>query len=138
MTSAREERILIVDTNAVFRESLARELQGRNYDTVTAESGIQALLLLRDHNRSIDWLYSRASLPGLIDGWILADEYHDSHPDRSAVIAASCTRSSCQGHIVLNDPSPAGVIDAMWYSMAQEQPAHTPAITQWAEQRIAA
>jgi CheY-like chemotaxis protein len=138
MTSARGERILIVDSNAVFRERLAQELQARNYDTVTVESGTQALLLLRDWSCSIDWLYSRANLPGLIDGWILADEYHDSHPDRPAVIAASCTRSSAQGHIVLKDPSPAGVVDAIWCSIAEEQSARVPTVAQWSEQRIAA
>jgi CheY-like chemotaxis protein len=138
MTSAREERILIVESNSVFRERIAQDLQARNYDTVTVESGVQALLLLRDRGHSIDWLYSRASLPGLIDGWILADEYHDSHPNRAAVIAASSTRSSAQGHIVLKDPSPAGVVRAIWCSMAQEQSASTSIVAQWAEQRIAA
>ena len=63
--------------------------------------------------RPIDWLYTRADLPGLVDGWILADEYHDHRPDRAAVIAASAERLSGQGHVVLRKPSLAAALDAI-------------------------
>ena len=85
METTEQERVLVVDTNPLFLERLALELRARNFDVVVTESGTQAFQVLRDWHRPIDWLFSRAILPGLIDGWILADEYHASHPARAAV-----------------------------------------------------
>lgn len=121
MNTKEQERILIVDTNPLFLEKLALELRARNFDVVAAASGAQAFDALRNWDYPIDWLFSRATLPGLIDGWILADEYHDTHPDRPAVIAASCAKVSAQGHISLKDPSPTVVLDTMRRIMAKIQ-----------------
>jgi CheY-like chemotaxis protein len=138
MNTTEQERILIVDTNPLFLERLARELRARNFDVVAAESGVRAFQVLRDWTRPIDWLFSRATMPGLIDGWILADEYHDSHPTRAAVIAASQERVCAQGHIILEDPSPAAVLDSMRCIMAQHQPSETLSQTERDEERLAA
>jgi CheY-like chemotaxis protein len=138
MNTTEQERILIVDTNPLFLDRVARELRARNFDVVAAESGVRAFHILRDWTRPIDWLFSRATLSGLIDGWILADEYHDSHPTRAAVIAASQERVSAQGHIILKDPSPAAVLDSMRWIMAQHQPSETPSHTERDEERLAA
>ncbi|QRM32448.1 response regulator [Microvirga sp. VF16] len=121
MNTTEQECILVVDANPLFLERLARELRARNFDVVATESGTQAFHLLRDWRRPIDWLFSRAILPGLIDGWILADEYHDSHPHRAVVIAASQAKVSAQGHIILKDPSPTAVLATMRGIMAQSQ-----------------
>ena len=107
------ERILIADTDTAFRESLTRHLRASGFEVVTAATGESAFSLLRDWHRPISWLYTRADLPGLIDGWILSDEYHDSHPDRAAVIAASSERVSVQGHLVLSEPSLAAALYAL-------------------------
>ncbi|WP_404295371.1 hypothetical protein ACD578_28075 (plasmid) [Microvirga sp. RSM25] len=138
MNTPEQERILVVDANPLFLERLARELRARNFDVVAAESGVQAFHILKDRRRPIDWLFSRAALPGLIDGWILADEYHDSHPHRAAVIAASQARVSAQGHIILKDPSPTAVLDSMQCIMAQNQSSRIPSHTERDEERIAA
>jgi CheY-like chemotaxis protein len=138
MNTSEQERILIVDTNPLFLERLALDLRARNFDVVAAGSGVQAFHVLRDWDHPVDWLFSRATLPGLIDGWILADEYHDSHPSRSAVIAAPQAKVSAQGHIVLKDPSPAGVLDSMRCIMAQHQASETPSHTERDAKRLAA
>jgi CheY-like chemotaxis protein len=138
MNTTEQERILIVDTNPLFLDRVARELRARNFDVLAAESGVRAFHILRDWTRPIDWLFSRATLSGLIDGWSLADEYHDSHPTRAAVIAASQERVSAQGHIILKDPSPAAVLDSMRWIMAQHQPSETPSRTERDEERLAA
>ena len=138
MNTSEQERILIVDTNPLFLERLALDLRARNFDVVAAGSGVQAFHVLRDWDHPVDWLFSRATLPGLIDGWILADEYHDSHPGRSAVIAAPQAKVSAQGHIVLKDPSPAAVLDSMRCIMAQHQASETLSHIERDEERLAA
>jgi CheY-like chemotaxis protein len=138
MNTSEQERILIVDTNPLFLERLALDLRARNFDVVTAGSGVQAFHVLRDWDHPVDWLFSRATLPGLIDGWILADEYHDSHPSRSAVIASPQAKVSAQGHIVLQDPSPTAVLDSMRCIMARNGASETLSQAEREEMPLAA
>jgi CheY-like chemotaxis protein len=138
MNTTEQERILIVDPNPLFLERLALDLRARNFDVVATESGVHAFHILRDWSRPINWLFSRATLPGLIDGWILADEYHDSHPSRPAVIAAPQARVSAQGHIVLKDPSPTAVLDSMRCIMAWNQASETLSQTEREEMPLVA
>jgi CheY-like chemotaxis protein len=138
MNTTEQERILIVDPNPLFLERLARELRARNFDVVATASSMQAFHILRDWGRPIDWLFSRATLPGLIDGWILADEYHDSHPNRAAVIAAPQAKVSAQGHIVLKDPSPAAVLDTLRGITAQHHASEILSHAEREERRVAA
>jgi CheY-like chemotaxis protein len=116
-------RILIADPNAAFRESLAQHLRAGGFEVVTAATGQSAFSVLRDWHHPVGWLYTRANLPGLIDGWILADEYHDRYPGRAAVIAASRGRASAQGHVVLDEPSLAAALDAIHSVATTEKPA---------------
>jgi CheY-like chemotaxis protein len=113
MSMNEHERILVVDDNHIFREALAQRLRDAGYQVTTAETGEGAFLALRDWNRPIGWLYTRASLPRLIDGWILADEYHDSHAGRAVIIAAPEARTSRQGDIILQQPSLTTVLDTL-------------------------
>ncbi|WP_414475129.1 response regulator [Microvirga sp. M2] len=114
MDTSHCDCILVVDTNLVFREALCRWLRAIGCKVRTADTGEQAFLILRDWQQPIDWLYARADLPMLIDGWILADEYHDSHPTRPAVIAAPEARSSDRGDIIiLVQPNPAVVLEVL-------------------------
>jgi CheY-like chemotaxis protein len=110
--SRLRERILIVETDAAFRNSLAEALREIGFEVLTAATGEQAFRLLRDWQHPIDWLYTQATLPGLIDGWILADQHRDNHPDRPAIISARDARSSARGDIVLKEPTPAAALDA--------------------------
>jgi CheY-like chemotaxis protein len=120
MNTCNQESILVVDGNPIFRETLAHRLRAMGYDTVLAETGERALLILRDWDRPIGWLYTRADLPGLVDGWILADEYHRSHAGRTAVVAASAVRQR-PSHTVLKEPTPALVSDAVRQAMDVER-----------------
>ena len=107
------DRILGVDDNHISRYALAQKLRDAGYHVPTAETGERAFLALRDWNRPIGWLYTRATLPRLIDGWILADEYHDSHAGRAVIIAAPEARTSRQGDIILQQPSLTTVLDTL-------------------------
>jgi CheY-like chemotaxis protein len=114
-----EGRILIVDDNSIMREHLASSLRAKGAEVVTAATGEQALLRLRDWSKPIGWLYAKAALPGLIDGWILADEYHDTHPGRSAVISVGEWRPSSRDRILKN-PTPTAIMETLWQAIRGE------------------
>jgi len=106
MSIGRSQRILIVDDNPDFRTKLALCLHDQGHEVITAETGERAFVMLRDRDRPVDWLYTRASLPGLIDGWILADEYHETHRNRAVVISSSGAQGSSRGNIIVTQPTP--------------------------------
>jgi CheY-like chemotaxis protein len=80
-------RVLVVDQNPMSRQLTAEHLQATGYDVVSAATGERALVLLREWPRRTDWLCTVVELPGLVDGWILADEYHQTHPSRPVIYA---------------------------------------------------
>jgi CheY-like chemotaxis protein len=123
MITINSQRILIADDNPDFRERLAHCLRARGHHVITAETGERAFVALRDWSSPIDWLYTRAALPGLIDGWILADKYHETHRNRAVVISGSETRTSPQVDIVLKQPMPPTAFEAILgvlYSASQQ------------------
>jgi CheY-like chemotaxis protein len=118
MTTFRPQRILIADDNPIVRETLAQWLRSEGHEVVTAETGPQAFLVLCDFGQAVDWLYARAALPGLIDGCILADAYHDRHKHRPVILAGTKSGMSSQGDLVLDRPTPAAVFDALRRALA--------------------
>jgi CheY-like chemotaxis protein len=112
MSRSKPNRILIVDDNPVLREHLASLLRVRGDEVVTVSTGEQAFIRLRDWSKPIGFLCTKAALPGLVDGWILADEYHDAHPHRSVVIFAADERRSGRD-LILTNPTPSGIMDAI-------------------------
>jgi hypothetical protein len=93
---------------------------------------------LRDWSRPVDWLYTRANLPGLVDGWILADEYRDHHAGGAAIIAAPETRRSRQGDVILKQPTPMAVLDALRHMIEPERSNVAAALTELDDRRQAA
>ena len=81
--------ILVVEDEAVVRDLLVAELQDVGYDVVAADAGEPALAILQDRNREIDWLFTDIRLPGVIDGWRVADEFRLNHPFRPVVYATA-------------------------------------------------
>lgn len=120
-TGGWQGRILVVDPRPDVRARLARELRSDGHEVLTADTGERAFFLLRNWDCPIDWLYSRASLPGLIDGWILADEYHESHPERAVIIAAQEARLSRQNNIILKETAPNEVLGSLRSIIHQAQ-----------------
>ena len=84
---------------------------------------MNAFLALRDRSRPVGWLYARVVLTGLIDGWILADAYHEMHKDRAVILSGAEDRISAQGDIVLKQPTPRAVFDALRRAFASDQAA---------------
>jgi len=125
-TARKRARILVVDTDRSFRDSLVRLLSADGHEVVVTETGRRAFALLRDRFSPVAWLYSRADLDSLIDGWILADEYHSIHPERPVFIAASKAGSSTSGEIIFKDPTPFTVAASMRRTIAAAQSQDTP------------
>jgi CheY-like chemotaxis protein len=84
--SRSKATVLVVDDDALARELLAQMLQTGGFDVIAAPTGERALLFLCQRGDEIDWLVSKVSLPGLVCGWILKDEYHERHPERPALL----------------------------------------------------
>ncbi len=115
-------RILVVDTDRAFRESLAQRLAENGYEVLIAETGQRAFIFLRDRFSPIEWLFSRADLDSLIDGWILADEYHATHPTRPVFIATDDVRFPTSADIVLKNPTPSMVASLIRRTIKAAQP----------------
>jgi CheY-like chemotaxis protein len=92
--SRSKVRVLVVEDDEISRELLAQLLQTGGFDVVAASTGEQALLTLCQQGDGIDWLVSKAALPGLVCGWILTDEYREHHPDRPALLIVPMTDAS--------------------------------------------
>jgi CheY-like chemotaxis protein len=81
--------ILVVEDEAIVRDLLVAELQDAGYQVLGADTGEKALSVLRDDNQNIDWLFTDIRLPGVIDGWRVADEFRLTHPFRPVVYATA-------------------------------------------------
>jgi DNA-binding response OmpR family regulator len=115
-------RILLVDIDQAFCERLAQELTADGYEVLMAETGRRAFTLLRNWRNPIAWLYTRAVLDSLIDGQVLADEYHSTHPERPVIFASSAALSPTSRDIVLKDPAPVEVANAIRHAIRVAQP----------------
>ncbi|WP_201836089.1 response regulator [Microvirga zambiensis] len=118
MITIKRQRILIADDNPIMRETLARWLRAQAHEVITADTGEKAFLALRDWSHPVSWLYTRAVLPGLIDGWILADQYHEVHENRAVILAGAEQRTSSRGDRVLKQPTAAAVFNAIHQALA--------------------
>jgi CheY-like chemotaxis protein len=86
--------VLVVEDDEISRELLAQVLQTGGFDVVSTSSGERALLTLCERRDGVEWLVSKVSLPGLICGWLLADEYHQHHPDRPALLLSQVSSAA--------------------------------------------
>jgi CheY-like chemotaxis protein len=84
--SRSKATVLVVENDEISRELLAQVLRAGGFDVIATSTGEQALLTLCEHREGIDWLVSKLTLPGLVCGWILADEYRQHHPNRPALL----------------------------------------------------
>jgi two-component system, OmpR family, response regulator len=82
-------RILVVEDDVVLRDMLVKGLQKSGYDVLSAETGEQALAVLREWGGRIDWLFVDIRLPGVIDGWVVGSEFTLNHPLRPVIYASA-------------------------------------------------
>ncbi|GEO18591.1 hypothetical protein MAE02_62870 [Microvirga aerophila] len=78
--------VLVVENDPITRELLENILQTAGCQVLAVPTGNAGLLSLCQQQAQIDWLVTRVRLPGLVDGWLLADEYHRHNPDRPVIL----------------------------------------------------
>jgi two-component system, OmpR family, response regulator len=81
--------ILVVEDEIVVRDLLVAELQDAGYDVIAVDAGEPALAILQGRQQEVDWLFTDIRLPGVIDGWRVADEFRLTHPFRPVVYATA-------------------------------------------------
>lgn len=94
MDGQRAPCVLVVDDDFVLLEVAQAMFQRAGLKVLTASSGEAALTVLRHKGQDIDWLFTDIGLPGLVDGWSVADEYRRTHPDRPIIYASTASRRS--------------------------------------------
>jgi CheY-like chemotaxis protein len=78
--------VLVVENDPITRELLENILRAAGCRVLAVPTGNAGLLSLCQQQAQIGWLVTRVRLPGLVDGWLLADEYHRHNPDRPVVL----------------------------------------------------
>ena len=120
---AARQRVLVVDDDPETRKRVGEALERAGFVPGLAATGEQGLLLLRHWPRRIGWLYTKPELPGLVDGGILADEFHQAHPSRLVLYGCPHTRKyNLTGGIALTTPvSPRRVGDVLLEGEPQQR-----------------
>ena len=86
-------RILVVEQEPIAREILADLLKMAGYDVLATHNGEQALLTLMQERGRLDCLFTAVELPGLVDGWMLAEEFRSNDAARPVVFATGQERA---------------------------------------------
>lgn len=89
MDQQKQITILVVEDEAILRDTLARALGEDGYAVITAATGKEAFDILWRHKERIDWLFTDVRLPGAVDGWRIAEEFRFAHPFRPVVYATA-------------------------------------------------
>jgi CheY-like chemotaxis protein len=99
--------VLIVEDNYVLLDVLTAVGERNGVKVVAASSGEDALTILRRRGSEIACLLTDINLPGLIDGWTVAEAYRALHPDRPVVYASAAEpdgRNAVPGSVFLRKP----------------------------------
>jgi len=120
--------ILVVEDEAIVRDLLVAELQDIGYNVIAVESGEQALAILQGRHEGIDWLFTDIRLPGVIDGWRVADEFRLTHPFRPVVFATAYapeqSRHQLQGSYFFRKPYQPSQIVAAFRRLSADLQVH--------------
>ena len=88
----------------------------------------------REWPRRIDWLYTKAELPGLVDGWILPDEFHQAHPSRPVLygVPPYAKHRSHERGTVLTTPVSAWRVAEVLLRLSRREDMHASELMSWA------
>ncbi len=86
---ALAQNVLVVEDSYILLEIVSQLCTSRGIGVLEASSGEAALTILRARGAEIDWLFTDINLPGLIDGWTVAEAFRARHPDRPVVYTST-------------------------------------------------
>jgi PAS domain S-box-containing protein len=95
-TPTGDETILVVEDNSSVRKTVIRQLSDLGYRTVEAQSGGEALKLIKD-GLSFDLLLSDVIMPGGMTGYQLAEQLRASRPDVKVLFTSGYTELAANG-----------------------------------------
>jgi two-component system OmpR family response regulator len=102
-----QRSILIVEDDPITRAIVVRYFETAGLRVHQAESGEEALAVLRARGRAIDWLFTDIILPGEISGWIVGAEFNLNHPLRPVIYATATAergREQAAGSVFIQKP----------------------------------
>ncbi len=118
MTQVRSNataRVLVVEDDPVTAEIASTYLAQSGLSVLRADTGEAALDTLR--RQDVDWLVTDIKLPGTIDGWVVAAEFHLTHPTRPVLYmtaAAAPSNARAHGSVFLRKPChPSLILDEL-------------------------
>jgi len=88
--------ILVVDDEADFREQAVESLQSLGYRVLSASDGEQALIVLAEE--AVDLLFSDVVMPGGMNGYELAEQATDYHPNLKVLLTSGYTEEAAQNN----------------------------------------
>ena len=132
--AVNRRRVLVVDDDPETRESVGQALERAGFAPTRAATGEQGLVLLREWPRRIGWLYTKTELPGLVDGWILAEEFHQAHPSRPVLyrVPRHGRQPSHERGIILTTPASAWRVVEVLLSLSQSGDVPAVEVMRWA------
>lgn len=101
------QQVLVVEDNYLLLDILTSVCEREGVRVVAASSGEAALAAIRQKGDQIHWLLTDINLPGLIDGWVVADAFRTINPGRPVIYASTdgwIDRRSVPGSIFLRKP----------------------------------
>ena len=111
----RPTSVLVVEDDYISLEIITALFEHAGLKVHAASSGEAALTILRDRGATIDWLFTDVRLPGILDGWVVADEYRLRHPFRPVIYASSARhrpQRAVEGSVFVEKPfSPAQILN---------------------------
>lgn len=101
------QQVLVVEDNYLLLDILTSVCEREGIRVVAASSGEAALAVIREKGDQIEWLLTDINLPGLIDGWTVADAFRTINPGRPVIYSSTdgrIDRRSVPGSIFLRKP----------------------------------
>jgi PAS domain S-box-containing protein len=92
-----EERILVVEDDALVRDYVVAQLRSLGYSTLTAKNATEALAVL-DGDSAIDLLFTDVIMPGAMNGRQLADEAVKRRPSLRVLFTSGYTENAIVHH----------------------------------------
>ena len=106
-------KVLVVDDDGVAAALLAQLLHMAGFRAVTAPSGEAALALMIEQRDDVEWLVTKAQLPGLVCGLILADEFSRWRAGHPVVVAGELRTAAVNAVMVADPVAPLQVVEVL-------------------------